>query len=110
MGTSERTPSRRTFMKTGAAAIAGATAALNGEPVTGAETTKRRTVPGTPGKKIVGCYCSPKEILEEPKYMDALQERLGVNIVICRSDIAMPQWLKDMNPLEGNGWMGAIPA
>ncbi len=104
------TPSRRSFLKTTAAALAGTTAALNPGIAAGQVTSNRQTILGTPGKKIVGCYCSTREILDEPKYMDALQKRLGVNIIICNSPIAMPQWLKDMNPLEGNGWMGASPA
>jgi len=97
---------RRSFLKTGAAAVS---ASLPLGTLSQA-VEKRTTVLDTKGKKLVGCYCSPKEILEEPKYMDALQKRLGVNVIICRAGIAMPQWLKDMNPLEGNGWMGAMPA
>ncbi|MFC1607870.1 hypothetical protein ACFL47_07855, partial [Candidatus Latescibacterota bacterium] len=70
----------------------------------------RPFVTGRKDKKLVGCYCSTKEILDEPKYMDALQKELGVNVVICRSGIKMPQWLKDMSPFKNNVWMGMSPA
>jgi len=102
--------SRRDFIKTGMLGAAGASSMLRPR-LSDAQTPDRRsTVLRSPGKKLVGCYCSPREILNEPKYMDALQERLGVNVVIARSGIAMPDWLKEKNPLGGKGWMGASPA
>jgi hypothetical protein len=53
---------------------------------------------------------STTELLNEPKYMDALQKQLGVNAVIVSPPaIKMPDWLKEMNPLRGKGWMGTSP-
>ena len=102
--------SRRAFLKTSAMAALGASAAASGQTRAAQAAGNRPFVTGVKGKKLVGCYASAKEILEEPKYMDALQEQLGVNAIICRTGLNMPQWLKDMNPLKGNGWMGASPA
>ena len=101
---------RRDFLKTSAMASIGAAAALGSQAAHAQSKSERPFVTGRKGKKLVGCYCSVKEILEQPKYMDALQNKLGVNVVICRSSIKMPQWLKDLNPFTNNTWMGMSPA
>ena len=111
MSSDQETSSRRAFLKTSTLAALGATSALSAHKVQAAHSAvKHPQIIGVKGKKLVGCYASTKEILEEPKYMDALQEQLDVNTIICHTGIKMPQWLKDMNPLKGNGWMGMSPA
>lgn len=58
--------------------------------------------------KRVGCYTSPKEILENPRYIDALQEKLGVNFLLAGASIKMPEWLRAMNPLDSGQTMFAL--
>ncbi|MCE5251718.1 hypothetical protein LLG96_16035 [bacterium] len=104
---------RRSFLKTATAAALGISSGIiarNATAQQAASASKRPFVTGVKGKKLVGCYASTKEVLEEPKYMDALQERLGVNAIICYTGIKMPDWLKAMNPLRDKGWMGTTPA
>ncbi|MFA6472931.1 MAG: hypothetical protein WCU00_12920, partial [Candidatus Latescibacterota bacterium] len=48
----------------------------------------------------IGCYTGTKEILENPRYIDALQEKLGVNFLLAGAPINMPERLREMNPLE----------
>ena len=110
MSTDQETSNRRAFLKTSAMAALGASAAASGQSHAAQAAGSRPFATGVKGKKLVGCYASANEILDEPKYMDALQKQLGVNAIICRTGLNMPQWLKDMNPLKGNGWMGASPA
>lgn len=101
---------RRSFMKTAALAALGASAAPGANAAVAAQSSGRPFVTGVKGKKLVGCYVGTTEILDEPKYMDALQKVLGVNAVIVSSPaIKMPDWLKEMNPLKGKGWMGTSP-
>ncbi len=50
---------------------------------------------------------SAQEILEQPKYIDALQKKLGVNTLLCGESIRMPEWLRDMDPLAGKYTMFA---
>ena len=113
MSSSMQNRNRRTFLKTSALGALGASSLLSPKGAGAqkpAASTGRPFVTGVKGKKLVGCYAGIQEILEEPKYMDALQERLGVNAIILYTGIRMPDWLKEMNPLKGNGWMGTTPA
>ncbi len=99
---------RRDFLKASVLAAAGASAI--GAGTLTAHAAERPFVTGVKGKKLVGCYVSVSEMLNEPKYIDALQKQLGVNAVIVSPPaIKMPDWLKEMNPLKGNGWMGTTP-
>ncbi len=99
---------RRNFIKTSALAALG-TSAL-GAGVASAQASGRPFVTGVKGKKLVGCYVSVNELNNEPKYIDALQKQLGVNaVIVSPAAIKMPDWLKEMNPLKGNGWMGTTP-
>ncbi len=103
------TTGRRNFIRTSALAALGATLAPS-IPAASAAPSGRPFVTGVKGKKLVGCYVSVAELLNEPKYVDALQKQLGVNAVIVSPPaIKMPAWLKDMNPLKGKGWMGTSP-
>gem|GEM_PF-3264364 len=52
-------------------------------------------------EKIVGCYTSPNEIVSAPKYIDALQNQLGVNTLLCGAPLKMPEKLLAKN-LPGN--------
>ena len=61
-----------------------------------------------PARKIIGCYTGTKEILEDPRYIDTLQEKLGVNTLICGDTVKMPGWLRAMNPLIGPSSMFAL--
>ncbi|MHB9029030.1 MAG: hypothetical protein ACYC9O_09690 [Candidatus Latescibacterota bacterium] len=76
---------RRSFLKTGAVFTAGLPAFSSG---------------AAPREKVIGCYTGVKEILESPKYIDALQGKLGVNTLLCGEAIRMPDWLREMNPLR----------
>ncbi len=80
-------------------------AALTG--ILGSSMLERSDTHAQPREKIVGCYSSVNEILDQPKYIDALQRRLGVNLLICGSAIRMPEWLRKMNPLGDAGSMHA---
>ncbi|MDP2983742.1 MAG: twin-arginine translocation signal domain-containing protein [Candidatus Latescibacter sp.] len=105
---------RRDFLKTSTLAALGASAlGATGWRAEGqaSRTSGRPFVTGVKGKKLVGCYAGISEILDEPKYMDALQQKLGVNAIIVSSNgIRMPDSLKALNPLQGKGWMGISPA
>ena len=101
---------RRHFLKKSTLAALGTSVAMNTATVHAQKKSNRPYVTGRIDKKLIGCYCSADEILNQPKYMDALQKQLGVNAVICRSSIKMPQWLKNMNPFKENIWMGMSPA
>ncbi|MFA6472420.1 MAG: twin-arginine translocation signal domain-containing protein [Candidatus Latescibacterota bacterium] len=102
---------RRDFLKTSAMAALGASALSATNGLAAVQSSNRPFVTGVKGKKLVGCYVSIDEILKEPKYLDALQQKLGVNTVINHfTGIKMPQSLKAMNPLQGKGWMGMMPA
>lgn len=99
---------RRGFLgKTAAAAISGGIAATADSFAarTGASPSERPFVTGVPGKKLVGCYVSAGDILDSPEYIDALQKKLGVNVLLCSNAIKMPQWLRDMHPLKEQGRM-----
>ncbi|MFC1606528.1 hypothetical protein ACFL47_01045 [Candidatus Latescibacterota bacterium] len=106
-----QTSTRRSFLQSSTAGALGAATLLSSSEAQAFQhnNSDRPFVTGVPGKKLVACYEGAKTILEEPKYMDALQEQLGVNAIICRTGLKMPDWLKEMNPLKGKGWMGASP-
>ena len=100
--------SRREFMKkTAAAAAAGTLLGAAGSLAArvGASPSPRPFVTDVPGKKMIGCYSSTDQIVNNPKFIDALQKKLGVNMLICYSNIKMPDWLKSMNPLGAKGMM-----
>jgi hypothetical protein len=97
-------------MKTTALAALGASAAFGAKTARAAQSSGRPFATGVKGKKLVGTYVSTAEILNEPKYMDALQKVLGVNaLIVSPPEIKMPDCLKEMNPLKGKGWMGTSP-
>ncbi len=103
-------PTRRSFMKSASMAALGASALAGSIPSVAKAQTGRPFVTGVRGKKLVCCYVSASEMLNEPKYIDALQKQLGVNaVIISPPAIKMPDWLKEMNPLKGKGWMGTSP-
>ncbi|MBN1290452.1 MAG: hypothetical protein JXB48_01325, partial [Candidatus Latescibacteria bacterium] len=92
---------RRTAIKKGSKiAMLGmaATGGINLQPVTGHASQE----------KIIGCYSSVKEILENPQYIDTIQNKLGVNVLLAGSSIRMPGWLRQMNPLTGENSMFAL--
>jgi len=100
---------RRDFLKTCAL---GAAAAVSGSEYLGAGNAEVRSsdMPvriGEPGRKIVGCYCTLEEILDTPQYIDALQEKLGVNVLFCSPPIRLPGWLLKMNPIGPDRIMNA---
>ncbi len=53
-----------------------------------------------PGEKIVGCYCTIKDVVNNQKYIDALQKKLGINTLLCSFPIKMPDWLQSINPAD----------
>ena len=64
--------------------LAGSTAAAVGTHLTARKAWPARSdsqppfVTGVPGKKLVGCYMYSLDDILNPKYMDALQKKLGV--------------------------------
>jgi len=86
---------RRDFLAAGAALAVGANA----------EAGKRERpdgppyVTGVPGRRLVGCYMYSLDDILDGKYMDALQDRLGVNVILYSPRIKLPKWLLEMNPL-----------
>ncbi|MBN1290503.1 MAG: hypothetical protein JXB48_01590 [Candidatus Latescibacteria bacterium] len=101
---------RRDFLKKSSLAAIGTSIAMKTGYIHAQNKSGRPYVTGRKDIKLVGCYCSTDEILNQPKYMDALQTQLGVNAVICRSAIKMPEWLKNLNPFNNSIWMGISPA
>jgi len=81
---------RRGFIASGAAASVGVASELTGPGRTATAQSRR--------PKVIGCYTSVSDVLNNPRYIDALQKKLGVNAVICGSGINTPQWIRDMNP------------
>ena len=57
-------------------------------------------------RKIVGYYGSFEDLVDHPAYVDALQEELGVNLVIAGGPIRIPQEILDINPAPGHGSEG----
>ncbi len=87
---------RRDFLARSAVAAAGA---LAGATTVSAAQTGPPFVTGIPGRKLVGCYMYSIEDILDGKYMDALQKRLGVNVILFSPPIKLPQWFHDKNPL-----------
>ncbi len=83
---------RRQFINTGAAALAGAVIARDAAAA-------KPAVTGIPGKKLIGYYATVEEITGEPKYIDALQKKLGVNVLLATPPIKLPPHLLAKNPI-----------
>jgi len=88
---------RRNFLGTIGAAAAGT--AAPGTNTHAAPAAGPPFVTGVPGKKLVGCYMYSLEDILDGKYMDALQEKLGVNVLLFSPPIRCPQWFLDKNPI-----------
>lgn len=86
--------SRRTFLAGGALASAGMSS------FTHSTVSAEETPAGKTPRKIIGCYASIDDVLNNPRFIDALQKKLGVNTLICGSAITLPQWLREMNPVN----------
>ncbi|MCE5250968.1 twin-arginine translocation signal domain-containing protein [bacterium] len=102
--------SRRDFLRTGTAATAAGI--LTGTSETrAAQTAGSEPVssiqPGVSKNRVIGCYCTLEEILDSPKYIDALQAKLGVNTLYCSPPIRLPDWLLRMNPIGPDRIMNA---
>jgi len=92
---------RRKFLASGAITAAAGLAGREAQALqSGVGSAGRPYFTRVPGKKIVGCYCSINDILNSPKYIDALQEKLGVNCLLCGSPIRLSDRLLAMNPLD----------
>ncbi len=96
---------RRNMLKTGTALVGGLAGSVMSRAA--AQGVGEKSAPKKEKRRIIGCYTSAQEILEQPKYVDALQKKLGVNTLLCGESIRMPEWLRDMNPLAGNSTMFA---
>lgn len=57
-------------------------------------------------KTAVGCYVTFDEIVNEPKYMDALQEKIGVNLLVASAPVKYTPEILALDPLKGNGYIG----
>jgi len=104
----EQKENRRSFLSKGLAATAAGVASVTSSAWAsrpGAAPSNRPFVTEVPGKTIIGCYSSADQILKQPKFIDALQQKLGVNALIVHHPIKMPDWLKEMNPLGANRHM-----
>lgn len=50
-------------------------------------------------RKLVGVYCSPFEVMQHPEYLDALQSKLGCNVVVLSADgVTYPDDLRPLYP------------
>jgi hypothetical protein len=58
--------------------------------------------------KRIGCYTSTGAILENPRFIDALQQKLEVNFLLVGAPVNMPGWLREMSPLESGQTMFAV--
>lgn len=87
------TMDRRQFIEKSAAA------AFAGTLVRTVPSTAQPRVTGIPGKRLVGYYATVEEILGEPKYLDALQKKLGVNVLLASPPIKLPPHLLAKNPI-----------
>ena len=71
------------------------------------QSSERPFVTGRTDVDLVGVYGSFQELVNEPKYIDALQKELGVNLFIASHPIKMPKEVLDLNPMKGkNVWVG----
>ena len=59
-------------------------------------------------KKLVGIYCSFDEIASHPEYLDALQEKVGANVIIASHGVHYPPEILELAPfaLAHNQWVG----
>ncbi len=95
----QETIKRRDFLsRTGAAAIGAAAALGYGNTTTSAESGPP-FVTGVPGKKLVGSYMYSLDDILDDKYMDALQDKLGVNVILFSPPIKLPKHLLEKNPI-----------
>ncbi|MFC1508888.1 hypothetical protein ACFL60_04270 [Candidatus Omnitrophota bacterium] len=93
---------RREFLARSSAA-----SALSGLAARTSEAAGKSAAGSQTAKKTIGCYVTLDEILEQPKYIDALQKELGVNTLLCSPPIKLSQWLLDMNPIGPKRIMNA---
>lgn len=89
---------RREFLSRSAAAAAVGSHVASGK-ARASTANQPPFVTGVPGKKLVGCYMYSLDDILDQKYMDALQKKLGVNVILFSPSIKLPEWLLEINPL-----------
>lgn len=95
---------RRIFIKDSAVLSIGAGLAFTNVTSSIAQTQKRSSiVTGKWDKKLVGYYSNPQEILEKPRFMDALQKQLGVNVILMHHPLKYTPEILQLNPLKAEG-------
>ncbi len=94
----EPVPKQSQAMKLGAGKYVRDTSARQG---------RESTVTGKWDRKVVGYYAEPDEVLDMPKFMDALQKDLGVNVIIMNHPVTYPKDILELNPLrERDSYIG----
>jgi len=94
----EQCSTRRSFIKNSAVISLGAGIALNSVVSSIAQTQKRNSViSGKWDKKLVGYYSTPEEILGKPRFMDAIQQQLGVNVILMHHPLAYSREILELS-------------
>ncbi|MFC1694214.1 hypothetical protein ACFL1R_11990 [Candidatus Latescibacterota bacterium] len=63
------------------------------------------------GIKLVGVYCSPDEVMNHPEYLDALQKKIGCNVILLNGcGVNYPEDIRKLAPYapETNQWIGPV--
>ena len=91
--------SRREFIKR--SAVTGAGLALGGGTSFGEVKNEGPPfVTCRKDRKLVGVYCSPYEVMEHPEYIDALQTKLGCNVIALNAEgVTYPDEIRRLYPL-----------
>ncbi|MFC1528522.1 hypothetical protein ACFL5B_01290 [Candidatus Latescibacterota bacterium] len=102
--------SRRTFIRRGAAVATGGISLVSGSGEhfsAHASTSERPFVTCRKGRKLVGVYCSPDQVINHPEYLDELQDKLGCNVIIVSHGVNYPDEIRRLTPFpQANQWVG----
>ena len=105
------TISRRSFVSRSAAAAGGLILSTGREPpvIAEGESSGPPFVTCRKSKKLVGVYSNPDEVQNHPEYLDALQKKLGCNLIILSAGgVNYPEEIRRLAPYppEANTWIG----
>ena len=56
-------------------------------------------------RRLIGYYISPSDILNNPGFLDTMQEKFGVNVLLCGHPLSYPKEILEKNPLKGKGFI-----
>ena len=62
-------------------------------------------VTGKWDRRLIGYYISPSDILNNPEFLDKIQEKLGVNVLLCGHPLSYTKEILTKNPLKGKGFI-----